>query len=99
MLAQYTAAALVAVIMIEGIRRFGRIEPGAAMGVTFTAMFAAGVLPYYLHQLDPVQGAAHFAVPDTEAKTLVNQLRALVPGYLCPTLVREEQGHESKTPV
>ena len=30
--------------MIEGIRRFGRIEPGAAMGVTFTAMFAAGVL-------------------------------------------------------
>ena len=38
------AAALVAVAMIEGIRRFGRIEPGAAMGVTFTAMFAAGVL-------------------------------------------------------
>ena len=38
------AAALVAVAMIEGIRRYGRIEPGAAMGVTFTAMFAAGVL-------------------------------------------------------
>ena len=38
------AAALVAVAMIEVIRRFGKIEPGAAMGVTFTAMFAAGVL-------------------------------------------------------
>lgn len=38
------AAALIAVLMIEGIRRFGRIESGAAMGVTFTAMFAAGVL-------------------------------------------------------
>ncbi len=38
------AAALVAVGMIEVIRRFGKIEPGAAMGVTFTAMFAAGVL-------------------------------------------------------
>ena len=38
------AAALIAVAMIEGIRRFGRIEAGAAMGVTFTAMFAAGVL-------------------------------------------------------
>ncbi|MCG6884634.1 MAG: metal ABC transporter permease [Silicimonas sp.] len=37
-------AALVAVAMIEGISRFGRIEPGAAMGVTFTAMFAGGVL-------------------------------------------------------
>lgn len=37
-------AALIAVAMIEAIRRFGRIEPGAAMGVTFTTLFAAGVL-------------------------------------------------------
>lgn len=37
-------AAIVAVVLIEAIRRFGRIEPGAAMGVAFTAMFAAGVL-------------------------------------------------------
>ncbi len=38
------AAAVVAVVMIEAIRRIGKIEPGAAMGVTFTAMFAGGVL-------------------------------------------------------
>ena len=44
MLAGAGAAALLAVAMIEGIRRFGRIEPGAAMGVTFTTLFAAGVL-------------------------------------------------------
>ena len=37
-------AAIVAVVLIEAIRRIGRIEPGAAMGVVFTAMFAAGVL-------------------------------------------------------
>ncbi|GAA5080772.1 metal ABC transporter permease [Roseibacterium beibuensis] len=37
-------AALVAVILIEAIRRLGRIEPGAAMGVTFTSLFAGGVL-------------------------------------------------------
>lgn len=37
-------AAAVAVILIETIRRLGRIEPGAAMGVVFTTMFAAGVL-------------------------------------------------------
>jgi manganese/zinc/iron transport system permease protein len=37
-------AALVAVLAIEAIRRFGRVEPGAAMGVVFTAMFAGGVL-------------------------------------------------------
>ncbi len=38
------AAALVAVGLIEAIRRLGRIEPGAAMGVTFTTLFAGGVL-------------------------------------------------------
>lgn len=37
-------AALIAVVLIEAIRRLGRIEPGAAMGVVFTAMFAGGVL-------------------------------------------------------
>lgn len=37
-------AAIVAVLLIEAIRRFGRVDSGAAMGVTFTAMFAAGVL-------------------------------------------------------
>ncbi|MXQ06348.1 metal ABC transporter permease [Alphaproteobacteria bacterium GH1-50] len=44
MLIGAAAAALIAVAAIEGIRRFGRIEPGAAMGVVFTSMFAAGVL-------------------------------------------------------
>lgn len=44
MLIGSAVAALVAVAMIEGISRFARIEPGAAMGVTFTAMFAGGVL-------------------------------------------------------
>lgn len=37
-------AAVVAVVLIEAIRRLGRIEPGAAMGVVFTTMFAGGVL-------------------------------------------------------
>lgn len=37
-------AAILAVVLIEAIRRLGRIEPGAAMGVVFTTMFAAGVL-------------------------------------------------------
>jgi len=37
-------AALVAIALIEGVRRLGRIEPGAAMGVVFTSLFAVGVL-------------------------------------------------------
>lgn len=62
-------------------------------------LFAAGVLPYYLHQLDPVAGAAHFAVPDDRARALAAALRARLPGYLVPRLVREQAGEPAKTPL
>jgi EF-P beta-lysylation protein EpmB len=62
-------------------------------------LFAAGVLPYYLHQLDRVQGAAHFEVDDAFAQQLIASLRARLPGYLLPRLVREIGGEPSKTPV
>jgi EF-P beta-lysylation protein EpmB len=61
--------------------------------------FAAGVLPYYLHQLDKVAGAAHFEVSDERALGLIEGLRARLPGYLVPKLVRELQGDPSKHPV
>ncbi len=61
--------------------------------------FAAGVLPYYLHQLDRVAGAAHFEVPDAEALALHAALRARLPGYLLPRLVREVAGDASKRPL
>lgn len=54
--------------------------------------FEAGILPYYLHLLDPTRGTAHFEVPDTEAKTLYEQLRRRLPGYLVPRLAREQAG-------
>lgn len=63
------------------------------------ALFAAGALPYYLHQLDRVSGAAHFAVPDATARALVERLRESLPGYLVPKLVRERAGAPSKTPL
>ncbi|RYH08084.1 metal ABC transporter permease [Tropicimonas sp. IMCC6043] len=44
MMAGAAVAAVVAVVLIEAIRRLGRVESGAAMGVVFTAMFAGGVL-------------------------------------------------------
>jgi L-lysine 2,3-aminomutase len=62
-------------------------------------MFAAGVLPYYLHQLDRVQGAAHFEVADEQAQTLVEAMRNRLPGYLVPKLVREVEGDPSKRPL
>lgn len=58
-----------------------------------------GVLPYYLHQLDRVQGAAHFEVPDAEALRLIAELRRRLPGYAVPELVREIPGAAHKTPV
>ncbi len=62
-------------------------------------LFACGVLPYYLHQLDPVQGAAHFAVPDLRAQQLVQSLAERLPGYLVPRLVREISGAKAKQAV
>ncbi len=61
--------------------------------------FEAGVLPYYLHQLDRVQGAAHFEVPDAEARALHRALAARLPGYLVPRLVREIPGESGKSPL
>jgi L-lysine 2,3-aminomutase len=62
-------------------------------------LFAIGVLPYYLHQLDRVDGAAHFLVEDAEALAMLDDLRARLPGYLVPRLVREQAGAPSKTPL
>ena len=60
---------------------------------------AAGVLPYYLHQLDRVQGAAHFEVDDARARDLHAALAARLSGYLVPRLVREVAGDPGKRPL
>jgi EF-P beta-lysylation protein EpmB len=62
-------------------------------------LFAAGVLPYYLHQLDRVQGTAHFEVSDDTALQLQQALRSRLPGYLVPRLVREVAGDAAKRPL
>ncbi len=61
-------------------------------------LFSAGVLPYYLHLLDRVAGAAHFDTPAERASALMAALRARLPGYLVPQLVREVSGAASKVP-
>ncbi|OEF04352.1 EF-P beta-lysylation protein EpmB [Vibrio genomosp. F10] len=62
-------------------------------------LFDAGILPYYLHVLDKVQGAAHFYVSDERAKKIMAALIEQVSGYLVPTLTREIGGRQSKTPL
>jgi KamA family protein len=54
------------------------------------------VMPYYLHQLDRVAGAAHFEVPEAAGIKLIEQLRERLPGYAVPRYVRETPGAPSK---
>ncbi len=62
-------------------------------------LFELGVLPYYLHLLDPVQGAAHFHVDPARARSIMDELRVRLPGYLVPRLVQENAGAPYKLPV
>lgn len=57
------------------------------------------VMPYYLHQLDPVAGAAHFNVAPEIGLKLIEQLQARLPGYAVPRYVQEIPGARSKLPI
>ncbi|MGA9851953.1 MAG: EF-P beta-lysylation protein EpmB [Gammaproteobacteria bacterium] len=81
-------------VLLRGVNN--SVETLAALS---EALFATGVVPYYLHLLDRVRGAAHFEVSEDEAGTLVGGLRARLPGYLVPRLVREIPGAPSKVPL
>ena len=58
-----------------------------------------GVVPYYLHLLDPVKGAMHYDVDQATACQLIEAMRNQLPGFLIPRLVREENGKDSKTAI
>ena len=62
-------------------------------------LFESGVLPYYLHMLDPVQGAAHFEVSRNNAIIIMKKLQKTLPGYLLPRLVEEIPGKPSKQTI
>ena len=62
-------------------------------------LFEAGVMPYYLHLLDPVAGAAHFDVTESEARDIMARLHRTLPGFLLPRLVREVADRPGKTPI
>lgn len=62
-------------------------------------LFDVGVIPYYLHMLDKVQGAAHFDVDDGQARAIMAAMVRRLPGFLVPKLVREIGGQPGKTPL
>jgi KamA family protein len=69
------------------------------LAVLSDSLFGIGVLPYYLHLLDPVAGAAHFDVPLAQARALLEELQSRLPGYLVPRMVSEQPGQACKTPI
>jgi L-lysine 2,3-aminomutase len=81
-------------VLLRGVN-----DSAAVLAELSETLFAAGVLPYYLHLLDPVRGAAHFDMNETEASAIMKNLRQRLPGYLAPRLVREQPGQLAKTPV
>ncbi len=93
-LAESGATLLNQSVLLRGVN-----DDAEALAALSETLFAAGVLPYYLHQLDRVAGAAHFEVSDTEARALHAGLRARLPGYLVPRLVREVAGAAGKMPL
>ena len=62
-------------------------------------LFENCVMPYYLHQLDKVKGAAHFFVNKAKACRIMEEIRLRLPGYLVPKLVEEKAGEKSKITI
>ena len=79
-------------VLLKGIN-----DSAEALCQLSEALFALRVLPYYLHLLDKVTGAAHFSVAEAEAIRLHQEMQVRLPGYLVPTLVREDSGARGKT--
>jgi len=88
-----------ATLLNQSVLLGGVNDDAAVLAALSRRLFAAGVLPYYLHELDAVSGAAHFRVARESAVALVEELRRSLPGYLVPRLVREIPGELSKTVV
>ena len=81
-------------VLLRGVN-----DDAHALAKLSRGLFNSGVLPYYLHQLDRVEGAAHFEVSDDQARRLHRALLEQLPGYLVPRLVREDPDIVYKAPL
>lgn len=63
------------------------------------ALVDHGIFPYYINQLDRVQGSAHFEVEEQKGLELIREIAKELPGYAVPSYVREIPGEPNKTPL
>lgn len=78
-------------VLLRGIN-----DSSACLQELSESLYDIGVLPYYIHMLDKVAGAGHFAVSRKRARQLHQSLQEYLPGYLLPRLVFEVAGATSK---
>jgi lysine 2,3-aminomutase len=81
-------------VLLRGVN-----DSAATLEQLFRAMVAAGVKPYYLHQLDRAPGTSHFEVPLAEGRAIVKQLRGKLSGIAQPTYILDIPGGAGKVPV
>lgn len=87
------------VVLNQSVLLRGVNDSVSALSDLSRRLFEVGVLPYYLHLLDKVKGAQHFDVSEDRAKSLIQELLAVLPGYLVPKLVQELPNNASKIPI
>lgn len=88
-----------AVLLNQAVLLAGVNDDADVLAGLSRALMRSGTLPYYLHQLDRVAGAAHFEVPESRGLALIEALRGKLPGYAVPLYVRETAGEPNKTPI
>ncbi len=86
-------------VLNQSVLLAGINDCATTLGKLSEALFDAGALPYYLHQLDKIKGAAHFDLSHDKIKAIYSELLGLLPGYLVPKLVAEIPHRTSKTPI
>lgn len=85
-----------AVMLQQGTLLKGVNDSADALCALYEKLIDCGVVPYYLHVLDHVAGAAHFVVDDKTAMELIAEIRNRLPGYAVPRLAREIPGEGAK---
>lgn len=86
-----------ATLLNQSVLLRGVNDDANALAELSERLFDAGVLPYYLHLLDRVQGAAHFEVSEPRARAIWRATASKLPGFLLPKLAREDAGRPNKT--
>ena len=85
-----------ALLLNQSVLLRGVNDDAATLTALSKRLHALGVLPYYLHLTDAVNGTAHFDVDEPRGRALIDTLARGLPGYLVPRLVREVPGEDAK---